>query len=100
MINTQYSIENNLKHVKLNDLIYHSVCGYLKVIDVNEKEGILTDERYVRYSIKDGRIVYPDGHTNLSENSAIFEGIIYAINYFTYYQHFMTNDRNLDPQMK
>lgn len=89
MINAKYSIGNSLNHVKDGDLVFHTKRGFIEIDHV-------TDE-YIYDNV--GTKFDKNGKYPTSILPVLFESIIAAINYLTYYQHFMTNDRNLDPRM-
>jgi len=96
MINTNYSINNNLSRVKDGDLVFHTERGYIEIHHVTDN--CIFDKLGTKFD-KNGKdpnsIGYPD-----QVFPVVFTSIIKAINYFAYYQHYMTNDRNFDPRMK
>lgn len=96
MINTSYSIGNDLSYVKPGDLAFHTERGYINVHHIKDDGSIVDDLAGVWD--KTGRDPHAVGYPNVMP--VLFESIVAAIGYFTYYQHFMTNDRNLDPKMK
>ncbi len=96
MINAKCSIGNNLNHVKGGDLVFHTERGYLEIDHVTDE--YIYDTVGTRFD-KNGKNPYSVGYpTNVFP--VLFDSIISSINYFTYYQHYMTNDRNIDPRMK
>jgi len=82
--------------VKPGDLVFHTEMGYLEVAHIMENGSIVIkgDKVFDRIGKDPNSANYPD------VLPVLFESIIAAIGYITYYQHFMTNDRNLDPRMK
>ena len=98
MINKNYSIGNDLSYVKPGDLVFHTQYGYLEVYHSLENDESIILENGFLVVDKDGRDYGAADYPNVFP--VVFESIIAAIGYITYYQHFMTNDRNLDPRMK
>lgn len=96
MINAKYSIGNDLNRVKGGDLVFHTERGFIEIDHVTDE--YIYDTVGTRFD-KNGKdpssVGYP---TNVFP--VIFYAIVDVIGYFTYYFHYMQNDRNIDPRMK
>lgn len=93
MINSNYVISNDLSHIVPGDTVWDTKHGHCKVIKLclyDKPQMLQTEHGY--YDL--------NGRDSEEELPQIFDSIVSCINYFTYYQHYMTNDRNLDPNFK
>ena len=96
MIDSKYSIGNDLSAVKEGDLVFHTERGCIVVGLVTDTH--IFDEVGTKFD-KHGKDVHSIGYPD-RVFPVLFSAIVDVIGYFTYYFHYMQNDRNIDPRMK
>lgn len=87
----KYNIVNDLSHLKEGDIAFSTIDGHVQVTHI--------DTRGILFTTNDGGSCLVDlsGRTlnKVKHNPVLFESIVTAIGYFSYYYNYMLNDRTI-----